>query len=376
MSVTSAPISVLVVEDDVQFAKYLAMTLSASTQGVFTVEAVDRLEAGIERLATASFDVVLLDLELPGTGGLATLERLLDEHPHIAVVVYTGTAKAEQLAVEAVRRGAEDYLFKGTVGEDVLSRALRYAVERRRARRALERRTIELAQSNAELEQFATVASHDLQEPLRTITSYLELLEKRVADDAGALELVRVAMEGAERSRGLVNDLLQLAQVTTRAKPFVTVDASEPLRLAMGDLRTSLEQSNARVSVEDLPTVVADPHQLRSVFQNLLENALKYRTESVPEIEVTAKRQGADWVFSIRDNGIGIAPEFHETIFRLFERLHPQHRYRGSGVGLAIVRKIVERHGGRVWVESEEGAGATFSFTIPRFRPPPEQEEQ
>jgi PAS domain S-box-containing protein len=246
-----------------------------------------------------------------------------------------------------------------SVGRDVTERKLDEA--------RLEALNADLARSNAELEQFAYVASHDLQEPLRMVASYTELLARRYEGrlDEKADKYIGYAVEGARRMQGLINDLLALSRVGTRGAPPAPTDCGAVVADTLRVLRRAIEESGAQVVVDDLPAVMADETQLGQVFQNLIGNAIKFRGEGPPRVEVTARRAGSMWEIAVADDGIGIAPRYHDRIFTVFQRLHERGRYPGNGVGLSIVKKVVERHGGTVRVESEEGRGARFVFTLP-----------
>jgi PAS domain S-box-containing protein len=239
--------------------------------------------------------------------------------------------------------------------------------ERKRMEEALRKKTEELARSNEDLEQFAYVASHDLQEPLRMVTSYVQLLSKRYKAklDADANEFIDFAVDGAVRMRKLINDLLTYSRVGTKGKELSPTDSEAVLAQSVNDLKVTIEENGALVTHDPLPTVMADNSQLEQLFQNLIGNAIKFRSSEPPRIHLSASRNGKGWVFSVRDNGIGIAPEYSERIFIIFQRLHSRQEYPGTGIGLAICKKIVERHGGRIWVESDVGKGATFCFTLP-----------
>jgi signal transduction histidine kinase/sarcosine oxidase delta subunit len=228
-----------------------------------------------------------------------------------------------------------------------------------------------LARSNAELEQFAYVASHDLQEPLRAVAGCVQLLQQRYQGrlDARADELIAHAVEGATRMQALINDLLTYSRVDRRGEPLQPTDCAEILAEVLADLQVALKEGGVIVTHEALPTVLADPLHMRQLFQNLLGNAIKYRSrERPPAIHVGAKYQAGEWRFAVRDNGIGIEPQYRARIFAIFQRLHTRREYPGTGIGLAICKKIVERYGGRIWVESEPGRGSTFFFTIPDRR--------
>jgi len=224
-----------------------------------------------------------------------------------------------------------------------------------------------LARSNKELEQFAYVASHDLQEPLRMITAYTTLLAKRYQGklDKDADEFIAYAADGAKRMQGLIQDLLTYSRVGTKGKEFALTDCESVLQTILTGLKAAIDESGAVVTHDPLPTVMADAGQIGQLLQNLIGNGVKYRNSMAPQIHVSCRRNGSEWIFSVRDNGIGIDPKYGEKIFVIFQRLHTQQEYEGTGIGLAVCKKIVERHKGRIWVESRLGQGATFYFTIP-----------
>ena len=240
--------------------------------------------------------------------------------------------------------------------------------ERKKSQEELEKRTDELARSNADLEQFAYIASHDLQEPLRMVASFTELLARRYKGklDRDADEFIQFAVDGANRMKQLVNDLLAYSRVGTRGSPPVPVDCHVVLKQVLINLDMAVNNSRAAIHVGTLPTVLADAGQLAQVFQNLITNAIKFCGAEAPVIEIAAEQQADAWLFSVRDNGIGIEPQYFEEIFAVFQRVGKRQDYPGTGIGLAICKKIVERHGGRIWVESQPDDGSTFYFTMPR----------
>jgi signal transduction histidine kinase len=238
---------------------------------------------------------------------------------------------------------------------------------RQQTEEALTRYTSELKRSNQELEQFAYVASHDLQEPLRMVTGYLQLLERRYKGrlDADAQEFIRFAVDGASRMQQLLKDLLTYSRVGSRTQSFTTVDCQAVLEQTVINLKAALAESGAVITHDALPILVANATLLGQLWQNLLGNAIKFRGEAPPHIHIGAKLQPNEWLFAVQDNGIGFEPQYAERIFLIFQRLHTREQYPGTGIGLAICKRIVEVHGGRIWAESQPGQGTTFYFTLP-----------
>lgn len=240
-------------------------------------------------------------------------------------------------------------------------------IERTRAEEQLRQTSANLQSSNTELQQFAHIASHDLFEPLRMITSYLQLLQHQYQThlDPRANEFIGFALDGAKRMDDLIRDLLAYARVDARGRSLEPTDLNQVVSSAVANLKVAIEESGAKLAIGALPRVRADSVQLTQLFQNLIGNAIKFRGADPPQIEIAADRREKEWIIYVRDNGIGIEPKFFETIFVIFQRLHTRQEYAGTGMGLAICKKIIERHGGRIWVESEPGKGSTFFFTLP-----------
>jgi len=240
-------------------------------------------------------------------------------------------------------------------------------VERKQAEEEIKRTAGELKRSNADLKQFAYSVSHDLQEPLNNIAMFLRLFEKRYKSkfDNKADELIDYMVDGIERMKILIKDLLAYSQVDTQGRTFKSTNFSVALEEAVFNLRVAIEESGVKLTYDLLPTVIADASQITRLFQNLIGNAIKYRGKDKPEIHISAEKRGDEWVFSVRDNSIGIDSQYFEKIFDVFRRLHTREEYDGTGIGLAICKKIVERHGGKIWVESETGKGSTFYFRVP-----------
>lgn len=241
-------------------------------------------------------------------------------------------------------------------------------LERQEMERELEEKAQQLERSNTELQQFAYVASHDLQEPLRMVSSYVQLLNRRYGDklDQDAKEFIGFAVDGAERMRMLIQDLLAFSRVTTKGQPLEPTDSGHVLELALNNLKIIIDESGTKVEKGEMPEILADQVQLVQVFQNLVQNAIKFHGPQTPMVRIGAQERDGEWLFSVSDNGVGIEEQYFERIFIIYQRLHSKTEYGGTGIGLALVKKIVERHGGRIWVESTPGEGSTFYFTIPQ----------
>ncbi|HZD42814.1 MAG TPA: ATP-binding protein, partial [Methanomicrobiales archaeon] len=242
------------------------------------------------------------------------------------------------------------------------------ALKRKRVEESLKKYAENLKRSNEDLERFAYVSSHDLQEPLRAIVSYTQLLERRYKGQLGADadEYIHYIVDGGKRMQLLISDLLEFSRVTTRGSDLSRTNSEDVLQKALWDLKIPIEESGAEVTHDPLPSVLADESQLQQVFLNLIANAIKFHREGVPpKVHISARWKGGMWEYSVQDNGIGIEPEYYHKIFIIFQRLHGREQYSGTGIGLALVKRIIERHGGRIWVRSEPGKGSTFSFTLP-----------
>nr|WP_312912591.1 ATP-binding protein [Natronosalvus caseinilyticus] len=306
-----------------------------------------------------------------------------DDQPIVQEAVENALDSGESFDVEArIRTDSDDVRWlrlqgvPETVDGEIIS--LRGAVqditERRQRERRLEEVVEKLEESNERLEQFAYAASHDLQEPLRMVSSYLQLLEHRYADslDEDAQEFIAFAVDGADRMRAMIDGLLEYSRVDTRGESLEPVDLDSVFSDVYQDLHVKIEEHDAEITAEGLPHVIGDAEQLRQLFQNLLDNAIEYSGDLPPRVHVSVEQtdNGDERVISVSDGGIGIDPEQADRVFEVFESLHSQDEYDGTGIGLALCERIVERHGGDIWVESEPGEGATFSFTLPAVRSP------
>jgi PAS domain S-box-containing protein len=249
----------------------------------------------------------------------------------------------------------------------LIKAAIRDVTERKQAQERLRHYAEDLQRSNLELQQFAYVASHDLQEPLRAVATFCEMLQRRYLGkfDAEADQWLGFVVNGARRMQALVRDLLAYSRLESRGHPLTPVASGEIVQKAVSILQSAIVESGASITWGELPTVQGDASQLVQLFQNLIGNAIKFRGQESPQVQISATLKDDGWLFAVRDNGIGIDPKYHERIFEIFKRLHPSDRYSGTGIGLAVCRKVVVRHGGRIWVESEVGKGGAFYFTIP-----------
>jgi PAS domain S-box-containing protein len=278
--------------------------------------------------------------------------RAMGAGRNLHVVLKDGTELAVEIGLNPIRT-AEGMMVLSTVVD---------ISERQRAIQALATRTAELERSNADLEQFAYVTSHDLQEPLRMVAAYAELLAEHCAGtlDGKAQKYLGYTLDGAKRMQRLVKDLLAYSRVDMQGRSLAPINSQIVIRSVLDNLKVAIEESQAVIECDHLPTVIADQAQLAQLFQNLIGNALKFHGAEAPRIRVGAAASGGKWLFSVKDNGIGIDKQYSERVFQMFQRLHGRGSYEGSGIGLAIAKKIVERHGGRIWFESEPEHGTTF----------------
>ena len=278
----------------------------------------------------------------------------------------------QEVEVEGLHKSGRVFPLELSVSEMDIDGQTQYCglvrdiTERKRQERRLEEQKADLERSNAELAQFAYVASHDLQEPLRTVTSFVQLLERRYGEQLGddADRYIRHAVQGCGRMKHLIEDLLRFSRVGSEGEKLSPTDAGVALQQALADLAAAIDECGARVTQDELPVVLADQNQLRTLLLNLIGNALKYRGARMPLIDVTVRRVNTAWEFSVKDNGIGIERQYRERVFGVFQRLHGRSEYEGSGIGLAVCKKIVERHSGRIWLDSEPDEGTTVFFTL------------
>jgi len=361
---------VLLVEDNPADRDLILRELRKGEFDVIS-DVVQTAEEFRQRIKTNIPDVVLADYNLGQWRGMEALEILRAEGLDIPLILVSG-AMGAVTAVECIKQGVTDYVLKDSLAR--LSVALRGALkdkearqERNRNQQALAGKVEELARSNADLEQFAYVASHDLQEPLRMVSAYTQLLAERYRGklDEQADKYINYAVDGAARMQSLIQDLLAFSRVGRQETALKTTDCNEIVGQAMRDLQAAILESGATVTHGPLPRLMASSSQLKQVFQNLIANGLKFRRSEPPVIHISAEKQGSDWVFSVADNGIGVSAEHAESIFIIFNRLHTRTDYPGNGIGLAISKKIVERHGGSIQAVPNQGGGTIVRFTLP-----------
>ena len=355
----AAPLKVLLIEDDADHAALIQRHFGRAADQPLKIQWVERLADAEPLLSRGEFDAVLTDLRLPDSDTPDTLSRITALAPDVPIVVLT-SLDALDLATQAVQQGAQDYLVKAQISGDLLHRSIRYAIERKR-------HAVELERSNRELERFAHLVAHEVKTPLSIVQYCCDLLERyKERLEGEAWEFVVATRNAVQGLGDTISELLEYASVGAHNSTLMPVDSGVVHDEAVSNLQLAINETQGRITRDALPTVTADLAQLRLVFQNLIGNALKYHRPGVPpEVHVSAKRERGDWQFRVRDNGIGIDPHHYERIFGIFERLHTAEEYPGTGIGLAICKRIIEQHGGRIWVESTPGQGSTFYFTLP-----------
>ena len=359
----SAKLRALLVEDEPADVE-LALRVLRHAGFEATGDIAQTAEEFTELVRKNSYDVILADYKLPNWNGMESVEVLRREGLDIPVILVSG-ALGELTAVECIKQGAADYVLKDQMAR--LPESVRRAMREKQLREDHQQAQQELARSNRDLEQFAYVASHDLQEPLRMVATYTQLLEEKYRGklDENADKYIHYAVDGALRMQKLVQDLLAFSRVGRQGMAVASSDCNAVLGAALQNLEAAIQESGAVVEHDQLPLAMADSSQLALVFQNLIGNAIKFRGSLPPVIHVRAEAKAKEWIFSVEDNGIGIAAEQADNVFVIFRRLHTREEYSGNGIGLSICKKIVEHHGGRIWVESEPGHGSAFKFTLP-----------
>lgn len=375
---------ILLVDDQPDNLRLLSTLLS---ERGYEPRGVINGQMAIKAAKSSQPDLILLDIIMPQIDGYEICEQLKADHKTREIPVIFISAKDETIdKVRAFALGAVDYITKPFHVDEVLARienhlSLRKLQKqlkaqnallqqeitiRQQAEQALQKANKELAQSNAELEQFAYVTSHDLQAPLATIASYAQLLQQRYESklDTQANKYIQHIVNGCLRMQNLIEDLLEYSRVSRNQKSFSSINCNNIMAFVTSNLQSTIRKNQATIIYNNLPTVIADSSQLVQLFQNLIDNAIKYRREEAPKIEISVESRENEFLFAVKDNGIGIDPKSFERIFQIFQRLHTPQEYSGTGIGLAICQKIVELHGGRIWVQSHLHEGSTFYFTL------------
>lgn len=351
-------------------------------------------ENALRELMKNNYSLILMDVQLSGMSGFETVQRIKQRRKDkdIPVVFITGEFKQDEFKKYAFEIGCFDYIIKPVDSLTLQNKvrvflnltsqkkdlenkaaieqaniALHKEIEQRKLlEQKLNNTLLLLKNSNTELEQFAYVASHDLQEPLRMVSSFVQLLSNKYKDklDEKANELIEFAVEGAVRMQKMIQDLLEYSRIQTQGESFNKMNTTEVLKQAMHNLQKKIEETDAIIKYSELPVIKGDESQVTRLFQNLILNAIKFCPDKKPEICISSLQQNGGWQFSVKDNGIGIEKKYHDRIFQVFQRLNLRTEYEGTGIGLAICKRIAERHNGKIWFESEPGAGTTFFFTI------------
>ncbi len=366
-------IRTLFVEDQPADVELAVAALSRSGFAV-QKDVVDEKEPFLERIRGNSYDVVIADYRLPQWSGLEAIQLLRQENIDTPVILCSGLL-GDINAGECLKQGAADYVLKENLGR--LPTSVRQALREKKLLDDNKRNQRELARSNRELEQFAYVASHDLQEPLRMIAAYTQILADRYRGklDEKADKYIHYVVDGATRMQTLIDDLLALSLVGHKGIVKRDTDCAAAIETAKKNLEVAIKKSGAQVELGPMPFVEADPALLPQVFQNLIGNSIKFRGAEAPMIRIWAEKQRQEWTIAVADNGIGIAPEHSQAIFGAFKRLHTQAEYPGSGIGLSVCKKIIEQHEGRIWAEPAPGGGTVFKFTLPVAKPTPRVEQ-
>ena len=370
-------LKILMVEDSAADIELILRTLQAEGFNV-DADVVQTPEEFISHIRGTNYDVILADYNLPAWRGTEALDIICRENLDVPFIVVTGYL-GEERAVDCIKQGASDYVSKDHLARlsGCICRALeekRLRVQQRQSEEELAMKVVQLARSNAELEQFAYVASHDLQEPLRMIANYTQLLAENYRGklDPQADKYIAYAVDGALRMQALIRDLLKFSRVGTAEIERQPTPCRQAAQQALDNLQVAIQESAAVVNWDGLPTVMADAAQLTQVFQNLIANAIKFRGAEPPLIQIRAEKKADDWVLTVSDNGIGIPADHWQDIFVVFRRLHTREEYAGNGIGLSICKKIIERHGGKIWIEAQATPGSCFRFTLPAFANPME----
>ncbi|MGQ0828096.1 MAG: sensor histidine kinase [Bacteroidota bacterium] len=376
---TEQLVKILLVDDKKE--NLLSLEVILENEDYAFIKANSGREALKILLKEQDFALILMDVQMPMLNGFETAEliRQSEKLKHIPIIFLTANNNAPDNIFKGYKAGAVDYMLKPLVSEILKAKVSIFAdlykktqelvvqgEELRIANRELKQHSKELTRINEELEKFAYVASHDLQEPLRTITSYIQLLQIKYKDklDDEANDFMGFVVDASARMRNIIVDLLEYSRISRNEEAFEAVDCNQVLEDVLENLNDSIKKNRAIVRYDRLPVIRANRMQMVQLFQNLVGNAIKFKRNISPEIKISSKKKGEDFLFAVEDNGIGINQQYADKIFQIFQRLHTMKEYPGTGIGLAICKKIVQRHEGKIWMESELQKGSTFYFTI------------
>lgn len=371
--------NILIIDDDQGKLDLLEITLRILNQNIIRCNSG---EDGLRALLTNEVAVILLDVKMPVLDGFETAKLIRErtKTSSVPIIFITAYNQGEYNISKGYSLGAVDYLFF-PFNEEFLLAKVKVFLELYSLRRKAQIQSEQLAhinddlvktneklqQSNKDLEQFAYVASHDLQEPLRMVTMYTQFLEKAYGDklDQDGRDYIQFAVNGAKRMQMLINDLLGYSRISSRAKKLKVVDTSTILQKSLDNLQQMIAENDAVITYDKLPAIKCEETHILRLFQNLISNAIKFRKDTAaPKVHISCKKENGEFLFSVTDNGIGIAPEYFDRIFVIFQRIEVQTKYPGTGIGLSICKRIVEWHGGKIWLESKENDGTTFYFTL------------
>lgn len=362
-------IQILLIENKKSDAHQIKAYLSAPDELSYKYNIISSssIKEALEIIQRENLSLILLDLEVSDNAGMDTIKEILS-HSNLPIIIFINTHN-QNLAVRTLEIGVQDYLVKGEFSEQELKKSIRFAIQRNKIEKELLELNKNLINSNRDLEQFACIASHDLQEPLRKIMSFSEILKENLESklDEENKNYLNIIIDGGIRMSQLIKDLLEFSRVQSDSSEFIKTDLNKILQDVLSNLELYIKEKKARINISNnLPTILGNPTLLQEVFQNLISNSLKFGNNENIKIEINCQLEQKKWLISIKDNGIGFDNKFSEKIFNIFNKLHSRNIYPGTGVGLALCQRIIEKHNGKIWAKAEPNKGATFFLTLPK----------